>query len=272
MHLPDRGAGPAWLDLDRPPLRAGTLSAAVRRTAPWRELHVLDEVGSTNDLVVTAARGGEREGLVVVAESQSGGRGRLDREWSSPPRAGLTWSMLLRPSRATAEWPWLPLLVASCIADSVGRLVDLTIDLKWPNDLLVDGRKVGGLLAEVAGSALAVGVGLNVSTAREELPVETATSLSLETGGVVDRQPVFLAALRAIGPAYLAWNDGELDARATYLRHCATVGQSVRVALPGGDTVAGEAADVDETGRLVVRTIAGDVAVSAGDVVQVRPA
>ena len=145
-------------------------------------------------------------------------------------------------ARATADWPWLPVARRPPPwRTSVARLVDADVDLKWPNDLLVDGRKVGGLLAEVAGDALVIGIGLNVSTTRDELPVEHATSLALETAEPVDRTPVLLTALRAIGPAYLAWDAGELDPREAYLSRCATVGRQVRVELPGGGTLEGEA-------------------------------
>ena len=95
-----------YTDLDRPPLQARALNRAL--PAPWREVRVLESIGSTNDYVATLARAGEREGLVVVAEHQFLGRGRLDRTWASPPRAGLTFSVLLRPAVPVAVRPWLP--------------------------------------------------------------------------------------------------------------------------------------------------------------------
>lgn len=257
-------------DLDRPPLQPRSLNRSL--LPPWREVRVLDSIGSTNDYVATLARAGEREGLVVVAEHQFLGRGRLDRRWVAPPRAGLTFSVLLRPEVPAAQRPWLPLLLAAVTAEAVASRCDLDVMLKWPNDLLVGGRKVAGVLAETTGDAVVVGFGLNVSTRPHELPRDDATSLAIETRGPVDRGPVLLALLRAMGPAYVDWLAGA-DARARYLARCDTVGRAVRVELPGGATLDGEATDVDATGRLVVTSPDGTAtAVSAGDVVHVRPA
>lgn len=271
MHLPPPAARPDFSDLDRPPL----LQSAVRRvtaTPPWREVHVVQDVTSTNDLAVTAARGGEREGLVVVAEHQTSGRGRLDRTWTSPPRAGLTFSVLLRPDVPAITKPWLPMLFAACVAESLSARCDLDVVLKWPNDLLVGGRKVGGVLSESTGDAVVVGLGVNVSTRRDELPRDDATSLALETGAPVDRTPLLLAMLRAMGPAYVDWvAAGGTGARERYLDRCDTIGRQVVVHLPGDVTLDGEATGIDDAGRLVVTPADGLViAVSAGDVVHVR--
>ncbi|HWL36608.1 MAG TPA: biotin--[acetyl-CoA-carboxylase] ligase [Frankiaceae bacterium] len=258
-------------DLDRPPLQARALNRSL--PSPWREVRVLDSIGSTNDYVATLARAGEREGLVVVAEHQFLGRGRLDRNWASPPRAGLTFSMLLRPSVPVAVRAWVPLLLAAAAAEAVSARCDLDVVLKWPNDLLVGGRKTGGVLAEATGDAVIVGMGLNVANTRDELPRPDATSLSLETGAPVDRTPLLLAMLRAMGPAYATW-DGDPEAAAhRYRERCDTIGRDVSVALPGERTLVGEAVDVDASGCLVVRAADGTTtAVSAGDVVHVRPA
>lgn len=257
-------------DLDRPPLQARALNRSL--PPPWREVRVLESIGSTNDYAATLARAGEREGLVVVAEHQFVGRGRLDRTWTSSPRAGLTFSLLLRPaSVAPAARPWLPMLLAAVASESLSDRCDLDVLLKWPNDLLVDGRKVGGVLAESTGDAVVVGFGINVSTTRDELPREDATSLALETGGAVDRTPILLALLRAMGPAYVAWTGDAEEAADRYRRRCDTVGRQVRVTLPGERTIDGEATGVDTAGRLVVTSADGtETAVSAGDVVHVR--
>ena len=258
-------------DLDRPPLRPRALNRGL--VPPWREVRLLDSIGSTNDYAVALARAGEPEGLVVVAEHQFLGKGRLDRRWVSPPRAGLTFSLLLRPSVGAALRPWVPLLLAAVAAEAASARTDVDVSLKWPNDLLAGGRKVGGVLAEATGDAVVVGFGVNVSTRRDELPREDATSLALETGAAVDRGPLLLALLRAMGPAYAGW-DGDAGAAARrYRERCDTIGRAVRVLLPGDRTVEGEATDVDDAGRLVVATADGrTVPVSSGDVVHVRPA
>jgi len=268
---------PSYADLGRPPLPARRLRGAVLRTPPWRELHVLNEVTSTSDVVAAAARAGEPEGLVVVAEAQSGGRGRLGRHWVSPPRAGLTLSVLLRPTVPADQWPTLPLLAGLATSTALRERTGLDVVLKWPNDLLVEGRKLGGILAEAPGGAVVVGIGVNVTTSAAELPGPEATSVALEDAGdgSADRVPLLLAILRELGPRYLDWSaDGGVAATlAAYRERCDTVGREVRVSLPGGAYLRGVATGVDEVGRLVVcRDDGSEISVSAGDVVHVRPA
>jgi BirA family biotin operon repressor/biotin-[acetyl-CoA-carboxylase] ligase len=203
------------------------------------------------------------------------GRGRLDRVWTSPPRAGLTLSMLLRPDVPAARRGWLPLLTGVALAESVRGVTGVQVSLKWPNDLLAaDGRKLAGILAESSGPAVVVGVGLNVSTTAAELP-ETAASLSDVTGAAVDRGPVLLAFLRAFEARYRRWSDGVGDPVSSglardYLAWCSTVGTTVSVTLPDGSTLEGVAEAVDWDGRLVVATPEGSVDLASGDVRHVR--
>ncbi|MFP5370844.1 MAG: biotin--[acetyl-CoA-carboxylase] ligase, partial [Actinomycetes bacterium] len=200
-----------WSDLDRPRLDAGALSAALTRDSTlWRSLEVVEEIGSTNAELIRRAgdpeEGGAPEGTVLVAEHQVTGRGRLDRVWASPPRAGLTVSFLLRPEVPASRRGWLPLLTGVALAESVAEATGVLPSLKWPNDLLAaDGRKLAGILAESVSSssqpAVVVGTGLNVSTRGDELP-EGGTSLSRITGRPVDRGTVLLAFLRAVEQRY----------------------------------------------------------------------
>lgn len=267
-----------WSDLDRPPLREASLRRAlVTGETLWRDVQVLASSDSTNADVAAAAREGAPEGLVVVAEQQTGGRGRLDRAWTSPPRAGLTFSLLLRPTFPVATWGWLPLLTGLAVAGPTSRLGGLDVRLKWPNDVLVGERKLGGVLAEVAddGAAVVVGIGLNVSLRADELPVPTATSLAIEGSEVLDRDPVLRAVLREIerwyGVLALAHGDaGACGLRDAYREACATLGRQVRVQLSGSQALEGEAVDVDEDGRLIVAGASGRETVGAGDVVHLR--
>jgi BirA family biotin operon repressor/biotin-[acetyl-CoA-carboxylase] ligase len=152
--------------------------------------------------------------------------------------------------------------------------------LKWPNDVLADGPdggKLAGILAEQAGGAIVVGVGLNVTASRPDLPSGGATSLLLAGGTNLDRHEILTAVLRELELWYLRWTGapepGDAEAsglRAAYLRACSTVGRDVRVELPGGGVLTGQAKDVDNAGRLVVSASDGVRAVSAGDVVHVR--
>jgi BirA family transcriptional regulator, biotin operon repressor / biotin---[acetyl-CoA-carboxylase] ligase len=238
----------------------------------WR-VEVVEETTSTNADVAERFRGGEQEGLVLVAEHQSAGRGRMGREWVAPPRSSLTASFLLVPSEVPPErWPWLPLLTGVATAAAVRRVTGVEVDLKWPNDVLADGQKLGGILLERVdhggAAAAVVGVGINCTQSVEELPVPEATSLAFVTGAPVDRSAVLGALVEELAARYDEWRDGA-DLRPAYLELCATPGQDVRVAVPGGEVV-GEAVDVDEAGRLVVRTDEGEERLGAGDVVHVR--
>jgi len=239
----------------------------------WR-VEVVERSPSTNAAVAERARGGETEGLALVAEHQTAGRGRLDRSWVTPPRAALTLSLLVAPQQVPpARWPWLPLLTGLAVTDALAA-EGVPAALKWPNDVLVDERKVAGILVERverAGSALAVvGIGLNVSATREELPVPTATSLLL-AGAEVDRTRLLGQLLDAFARRYDAWRDASgAGVRAAYAARCSTIGRQVRVELPGADPLQGVAVGVDDGGRLRVDDGRREHVLGAGDVVHVR--
>ncbi|MEO3808754.1 biotin--[acetyl-CoA-carboxylase] ligase [Sphaerisporangium sp. B11E5] len=268
-----------YTDLERPPLSQAALNRAlVRPGGLWTSVVVTERTGSTNADLAQLAREGAREGAVLIAELQVAGRGRLGRTWTAPPRSGLTFSMLLRPPVPAARQGWVTLLVALAAASAVRRVADVEVRLKWPNDLLVGERKLAGVLAERAEGAVVVGMGLNVSVRAEELPVPTATSLTLEKAGGVDRDPLMRAVLREVESHYREWvaAGGDADSsglRAAYLAASATVGRQVRVELPGERVLRGTATGVDTAGHLVVRTADGaEQTLSVGDVVHVRPA
>jgi BirA family transcriptional regulator, biotin operon repressor / biotin---[acetyl-CoA-carboxylase] ligase len=261
--------------VSRPGLDAGALREAV--LAPgglWRDVRVVGETGSTNADLLAAARDGAAEGLVLVAEAQTAGRGRMGRSWVSPPRTALTFSVLLRPARVPApRRGWLPLLAGVAIASSLRATAPADAMLKWPNDVLAGGAKLAGILAEQAAGAIVVGAGVNVSATPGELP--GATSLALLGASCLDRARLLAGMLAEIERWYLNWAGHAGDAgvsglRAEYLLLCATLGRQVRVSMPGDRVVCGEAADVDHDGRLVVATAGGPVPVTAGDVIHVR--
>ena len=242
-------------DLDRPPLRADALTRAL--DPDGYRVEVLDSTPSTNAVVAARAKSGEPHGLVVVAEEQTQGRGRLDRSWDSPPRAGLTFSVLMRPAGPLS---WVPLLAGLGVAQALRRNAEVDAVLKWPNDVLINDKKVCGLLAEAVDGAVVLGIGLNVTTRRDELPVPEATSLVLEGASTTDRDTILRAVLRGIADAV-----GD-DTRSSYRALCSTMGREVRLELPGDASVTGTADAVDDDGRLVV----DGTAYAAGDVVHLR--
>ena len=183
----------------------------------------------------------------------------------SPPRAGLTFSALVRPELPPTDWPWLPLWTGLAVATALRERAEVDAVLKWPNDVLVQDRKVCGVLAEVPVPGAAVlGVGLNVTTTAGELPHDAAGSLRLAGAATTDRDTLLRAVLRSLA-AVLADTD---TAKAAYRERCSTLGRRVRLELPGDRSVEGLAEAVDDSGRLVV----DGVAYGAGDVVHLRPA
>jgi BirA family biotin operon repressor/biotin-[acetyl-CoA-carboxylase] ligase len=284
-----------FTDLDRPPLSERSLQRAV--VVPgglWQRIEVRAETASTNADVAASATSGAPEGLVVVAEQQRDGRGRLGRSWVSPPRAGLMLSVLLRPGVAdpgrgwagvpSRDYGWLPLIAGVALLDTVTRFAQVDAALKWPNDLLirVDGveSKCAGILAEVVSGpipSVVLGIGLNVTTRADELPESAGlppTSLKLAGAASTDRDPLLRALLRSIADRYGAWRSAGGDVAASgllaaYRDGCATIGRQVRVLVPDG-ALTGEVSTVDADGRLVIRTPEGERRVAAGDVVHVR--
>lgn len=271
-----------WSSLERPPLEAPVLRRALRvgeAGSWWSALDVVEATGSTNADLAAAARDGAAEATVLVAEHQEAGRGRLGRGWQAPPRSALTLSVLVRPAVPAARWSWLPLLTGVAVVEVVRSVARLDANLKWPNDVLVAERKLAGVLLErvdtATGPAAVLGMGVNVSSTQDELPVPAATSLALEGAASTDRQPLLLALLRTLEALYGAWTLGTPadpgGLHASYVRRCATVGRDVRVELADGSVVTGRAETVDGDGRLVLVTEDGTQVLAAGDVVHVRP-
>jgi len=247
----------------------------------WARIEVVAEVGSTNAVLLADDHAPDRS--VLAAEHQSAGRGRLDRSWQSPPGAGLTFSVLLRPSAPLLTWGWLPLLAGVALQDAVRAATGVSTALKWPNDLLAgtgDDRagygKVAGILAQTSGDAVIIGIGLNVSTAADELPFPGATSLALSGANGVDRTALLIAILAARDRRYSQWIDVDGDAAAcglteAYRAACATIGQQVRVSGTDGEVVAGRAVDIDAGGRLRLDVDGMERSIGAGDVEHLRP-
>ena len=264
----------------RPPLDRALLTTA---SPAWASVDVVDEAPSTNALVTARATAGAEaaaHGLVVVAEHQTSGRGRLDRSWVTPPRAALTFSVLLRPPVPDSRWPWLPLLAGLSVVEGVDAAGGPRCGLKWPNDVVHDDRKLAGLLVERVetpdGPAAVLGVGINVTTTAAELPVPGAASLEGVGWRAPDRTQLLVQVLGVLGTRLHGWieagGDPQAGLSADYQARCVTLGRQVRVQLPAGDELVGTAVGVDGDGGLQVDPGSGAVTVSAGDVVHVRPA
>ena len=260
-------------------------AAVVRPGGLWRSVEVVPEAGSTNTDLAIRSKEGAPEGTVLVTEHQTAGKGRLGRGFTTPARAALTFSLLVRPSVPSERLGWVSPLMGLAAVAAVREVTGVPAALKWPNDVLVPGEdrdgKLAGILAEADFSApdrvgVVVGMGLNVSQDRDDLPVETATSLRAEGAGEVGRAELLCAVLTAFEERYVAWTAASGDAEAggladEYRRVCVTLGRRVRVHLPGDRLLEGTAARVDDQARLVVAGPTGEKALSVGDVVHVRP-
>lgn len=278
---------PGRLPLDADALRRSLVDGP---DAGYTAVDVVAEIGSTNAEMRRLAQAGAADRTVLLAEHQTAGRGRLGRSWTAPPRSQVATSILLRPGPVEPGLlGWLPLVTGLGLRDALNTAGGIDAELKWPNDVLVGGRKLAGILVEMttvaAGGdfdmrlpALVVGVGLNVGLSESELPVPHATSLAL-CGASTDRTAVAVAVLRALAVRHAQWRSCSRgsgstiseDLRRDYIAGCATIGSTVRVDLPDGSRLVGEAASVDLDGRLVVRVDGVDHRVAAGDVTHVRP-
>lgn len=286
MVAADPGHPTAPLDAER--LRAaqrGEHGAAGGTGTLWTDVRIVAATASTNTDVLRLAAAGSPEGLVIAAESQTAGKGRQGRIWQTRPGAALTFSLLVRPDPVPqAGRGWLPLLAGVAVVHALGQVSGLDARLKWPNDVLAGDMKLAGILAEQAAGAVVVGIGINVLGAEADLPVATATSLERCGAGETDRTSLLAAILEEFERWYLRWREtGRGDAEAAglrkeYLSLSATVGQQVRVELPGKRVLTGLASGVDGAGQLLIEPAAdadggpGLVAVSAGDVIHVRAA
>ena len=269
------------MDTLRAPLDAAALrDGLVGAGRPWRQLDVVAETGSTNaDLIARAEGGADIDGSVLLAEYQNAGRGRHGRQWSAPPRTQIALSVgVAAASVPRSGWGWLPLATGVAVADAltaVCGVAGISVGLKWPNDVLADGGKLAGILAEVAAptTVIVVGLGLNVTLTAEEAPDPAATSLLMLGSSATDRNTLARKILNELAVRIDAWRSaGGADATlvADYQHYSLTLGSRVRAILPGDREVVGTAHAIDETGRLCVDAGGQTVAISAGDITHLR--
>ncbi|MHC8607152.1 biotin--[acetyl-CoA-carboxylase] ligase [Paenarthrobacter ureafaciens] len=259
-------------------------------------LDVVESTGSTNaDLVraVTMEPKKWADLAVLTAEHQTAARGRLDRHWESPERSAVSVSMVLRPVTAdgmpvpTQSYSWLSLLAAVALREALQETAGVKAQIKWPNDVLVNGRKIAGILAQLTalgdGSVPAVilGVGLNVTLTEDQLPVPTATSLALEGSTTTDRTALLKGYLTQFTRLYRSFCNAEGDPHAGLAggpslhkrveSAMITLGREVRAHLPGDHELVGHASRLDDHGSLLVVDHGGrEHVVTAGDVVHLR--
>jgi BirA family biotin operon repressor/biotin-[acetyl-CoA-carboxylase] ligase len=262
-------------------LLADDLLARLGRTRViGRDIRVFQQTTSTNDVVEKLARDGVKEGVVVFAEAQTRGRGRLGRTWLSPARKGLWFSVLLRPPLRPGAITQVTIAAATALVRAIRRHTGLVAEIKWPNDVLVQGRKVAGVLTELSAELdrvhhVVLGIGVDVNVAAGEFPAElrrTATSLQIETKQPVDRAALAVEVLRALDDDYQRLRRGEFGAvAAEWERACSTLGRDVLIRV-GDREVRGRAESLDPDGALLVRTEHGYLErIIGGDVTLAGP-
>ena len=247
---------------------------ADQKVLDWR-VETIDEASSTNDLVSARARAGETSGLVVRAISQTKGRGRRGRSWFSPPGSGLYFSALFRPHGETGISPVMTLLLGVAVAEGLREATGLRIGLKWPNDLRVKGRKIGGILCEYTSlpnrpPSVVAGVGVNLTTRETDFPPElrgSASSVLLSGGRVPDTEHLLHLLLGRIAFWYKEYeSNGFPPIRNHWLRLCDHLEEKISVRV-ADEKFLGKTRGIDQTGRLLLENPDGSIErINSGEV------
>ncbi|HLH52252.1 MAG TPA: biotin--[acetyl-CoA-carboxylase] ligase [Verrucomicrobiae bacterium] len=243
-----------------------------------RDIRVFEQTTSTNDVIEKLAQDGVPEGIVVFAESQTAGRGRLGRRWVSPARKGLWFSVLLRPNIRPSAATQMTVAAATALRHAIESETQLKSEIKWPNDILISGKKVAGILTELSAELdrvkyLIVGIGVDVNLGPDDLPNELksqATSLQIESGKPVARVELAAAILRELEKVYQQVLDGDFATVADeWEHHCSTLGRRLVIQL-GDRRVSGRAEALGEDGALLLRTEHGHLERIVGGDVQIE--
>ena len=240
-----------------------------------RDIRVFEQTASTNDVIEKLARDGVKEGVVVFAESQTKGRGRLGRKWISPAHKGLWFSILLRPDLRPQETTQLTVASATALRRAIQSETGLKPEIKWPNDILVGGKKVAGILTELSAELdkvryVILGIGIDVNLDAGEFPAELkkiATSLKIEAGETISRAELATTILLELDKDYSRICSGKFAAVADeWEENCVTIGKNVTVQI-GDRKIRGRAESLDDDGALLLRTEHGHLErITGGDV------
>jgi len=246
----------------RAALDKGLINSLV--THYWR-VSVVDVTASTQiDLAALASSGKAKPGDVITANFQSAGRGRLSRSFEAPKNSALLFSMYLEPARIKDDWGWIALMAGASVAQT---LEQYGASVKWPNDVLIKEKKVCGVIAEIVGDGVVVGIGINVGMKVEELPVPTATSLAIEGATDFDRNQLLVNLLAQFEANFTAWDAGDNAFASVYATLSSTLGTKVQIHYPNEEIEKGLAVSISSRGELVLDS---GTHVQAGDIVHLR--
>lgn len=219
-----------------------------------------------SDLAELASAGLVTNGDLIAAEYQSSGRGRLDRSFDAPPGTALLFSLYLTPQRIRDDWGFIAHLAGLSMIEIISTDLNYEITLKWPNDILIGDEKVAGLIAQIVGEGIIIGIGLNVAMSIDEIPVSSATSLAIADSAQLDRNQILVQFLELFAAKFQEWDRGR-DFTAEYAKVSATLGREVQIEVAGRDNRFGMAQSITSTGALM---LSDGFEVNVGDVVHLR--
>ena len=252
-----------------------------------QSLFVFDELPSTNTFALELARNPTPQGTVILADRQTAGRGRLQRTWFSPPGSNIYGSLIFSSNSHVQDLGWIPLMAGTAIAQAIEDTSEISISLKWPNDILINEQKVGGILCESfkrdsTETSVVIGFGINVNLSESEFPKDleqTATSLQIHSQKPLDRHQLFKSIIPSLEQAWKALNtQGPPACQLAYSARCRTLGKQILVQFPDGSTLEGMAQFIGEQGQLQMIPSSSDatgqsariVDVHAGDIYHIR--
>ena len=229
---------------------------------------MVEVTGSTqDDLFQLASSESAIPKTILASEYQTSGRGRLDRTFTAAPMSALTFSIYIEPNVERDEWSFLTLLAGLSVHEALASLdPQVSVGVKWPNDLLIGEEKFAGMIAQATKKGVVLGIGINVAMTTEELPVENATSLALEGFTNLDRNEILAAIINHFEINLEMW-EHDKSFLAEYRSASVTIGKDVEVTLPGGEIIRSKAVDISNAGALLLEN---DREVTAGDVVHLR--
>lgn len=266
-----------------------TLAALLPTKTLGQSLFVFEELPSTNTYALQLGKSPTPQGTVVLADKQTAGRGRLQRPWFSPPGANIYGSLIFSLNLPFQAMGWIPLMAGTAIAQAIGDHTNLEITLKWPNDILIAERKVGGILCESfkrnsAEICVVIGFGINVNLSQETFPTELqamATSLQIEAQRPLDRHQLLTSMTTTLEQGWeTLLSQGPASCRLAYTARCSTLGSQIQVQFPDGRLLDGLAQSIGEQGQLQIQTSpsgtkeqsANIVDIHSGDIRHIRRA
>ena len=259
---------------NRAPLDAQLLESELRlRQCLWQNVIVKDEVTSTNDIAKELINSGAEEGTFVIANFQSQGRGRQNRNWQAPKNSSIFISIILKP-RSVNNIGWVPLLIGLCLYKTIESESRKNIKIKWPNDLVqIENKqefKFAGILLEKHNEHVVAGIGINFDQDKNELPIELATSLKEIFENPISKESVIAAFVSELSARWQEENNAQTSPTASFMRdykaNCVTINKEIIAQIPGGEVVKALAIDISATGELIVKTDSGNRFLSSADI------